>query len=117
MAIKDVTISQNAISVSLSNIVVQSIVDVSDSLIGSALELAKRAGVTSYIYTGDQLTSIAYADFEGVTGHSKTLTYSGDNISSTSESYAYENRDWTYNVSFTYTGNKLTAKSATLTIT
>ena len=115
MPIKNVSISQEVLSIQLSDLVVQTTGVVSETL-GDVLELASRAGVSLYSYTGEQLTSITYSDFNGIASHSKTLSYTGEQLTSTSETFTYGGKSWQYDVSFMYTGEQLTSKSATLTI-
>lgn len=116
MSVKDVVISQQSISVTLSDIVSQG-QTVAAETIGDVLELASRAGVNLYDYTGEQLTRIDYTDFEGITNHTKTLTYNGVSLESVSELFTYNGDTWEYDTSFNYNDGKLASKVAALSIT
>lgn len=117
MSVKSVEILNQSISVEVSNIVVQTDSTVSTDAAAAALELASRAGASAYAYTGGKLTSISYSNFRGVTAHSKTLTYTGDNLTASAEAFTYDGNNWLYELAFAYTGGNLSSKTATLTIT
>ena len=115
MSVKSVIISPQAISVEISNLVVQQ-GTVPSGTVEEVLALARISGVTAYNYTGDQLTTIDYANFKGITGHSKTLSYTGDQLTSLNEEFVYDAQTWTYDATLTYTGEQLASKAATLNI-
>lgn len=116
MPVKNVNITQQSFSVQFQDLLVQTNGNISVDSAGSVLELAKRAGVDLYSYTGDQLTSITYADFEGVTNHTKSLTYVGDNLTEIQEIFDYDGNNYTYDVELFYSGNFVSSKTATLTV-
>tara|TARA_R110002020_G_scaffold213427_1_gene420225 strand:+ start:25381 stop:26208 length:828 start_codon:yes stop_codon:yes gene_type:complete len=53
-------------------------------------------------YTGDQLTLLTYDDFLGITNHTKELTYTGEELTSTQEIFLYEGTTWTVDITLTY---------------
>ena len=53
-------------------------------------------------YTGGKLTSFTYTDFQGITNHTKTLTYTGDELTSTQEVFDYDAVTWTVDITLTY---------------
>jgi len=48
------------------------------------------------------LTSLTYTDFQGITNHTKTLTYTGDELTSTQEVFDYDAVTWTVDITLTY---------------
>jgi len=53
-------------------------------------------------YTDEKLTLLTYSDFQGITNHTKTLTYTVDELTSTQEVFDYDNRTWTVDITLTY---------------
>ena len=81
-----------------------------------AIYLASLADWTA-TYSGSQLTTLTYSDYEGITNHSKTFTYTGSNLTSTSETFDYNGESWTIAVTLTYSSGKVQTKSTVITIT
>lgn len=117
MPVKNIELIQQVMNVTVSDIIVQSTGGViTGETAGDILSRASRAGVSVYVYAGEQLTNITYEDFEDVTFHVKELNYTGKQLTSSTEVFTYDGKIWTYDLTFSYTGEQLTSKSATLTI-
>jgi hypothetical protein len=82
---------------------------------GGVLYLASIAPWTS-TYSGGKLTSLAYSDFENITSHTKTFTYTGSNLTSTQEIFTYDGDTWTLDHTYTYSGSRITDKTTSLVI-
>lgn len=74
------------------------------------IHLASTAGA-SFVYIGNVLDRIDYLDYDGVTSHTKQLTYTSGNLTKTTEIFTYESQVWTVVIDFTYTGDTLTSKT------
>lgn len=62
-------------------------------------------------YTDDKLTTLTYSDFQGITNHTKTLTYTGDLLTSTQENFDYDGRTWTVDITLTYSSGVWQSKN------
>ena len=66
-------------------------------------------------YQGNKLQTITYSDFQGITNHTKALTYSGNSLTDTQEIFTYSNKTWTIDVTLTYAAGVWQSKSITIT--
>ena len=62
-------------------------------------------------YTDDKLTTLTYSDFQGITNHTKTLTYTNDLLTSTQENFDYDGRTWTVDITLTYSSGVWQSKN------
>ena len=74
------------------------------------LGIASKAG-GAFTYISGALDLITYADNDGITSHTKQLTYTTGKLTQTTEIFTYESQVWTVVIDFTYTGDTLTAKT------
>lgn len=75
------------------------------------LQLAREANITDMVYTVNNLTSVTYADYKGVTSHTKTLSYTLNNLTQTIEAFSYRSESWTVTTDFGYVGNDLDTRT------
>lgn len=76
----------------------------------SILYLASIAPSTA-TYTGDKITLLTYDDFQDITSHTKTLAYTGDDLTQTVEGFVYDSKTWTVTIDLTYLSGVWQTKS------
>lgn len=62
-------------------------------------------------YTGDKITLLTYDDFQDITNHTKTLAYTGDDLTQTVEGFVYDSKTWTVTIDLTYLSGVWQTKS------
>jgi hypothetical protein len=67
-------------------------------------------------YDGNEISAIVYNDFEGITNHTKSFTFTGKNLTNTQEIFDYNSQNWTVDVTLGYSGKLWQSKSVTITI-
>ncbi len=83
----------------------QDSVDVGESAI---LALSQsRAKTATMVYSGDTLTQVGYSSGDGFSVHSKTLGYTGNDLTSVVEVFTYASEVWTLTKTLAYAGGKL----------
>lgn len=65
-------------------------------------------------YTGDKITLLTYDSFQKITNHTKTLSYTGDELTSTQEIFDYNGQTWTVDITLTYSAGIWQSKSITI---
>ena len=80
---------------------------------GSILYMASIAPSTA-TYTVDKITLLTYGDFQGITGHTKSLTYTGSELTSTEEVFEYKSQTWTVDVGLIYSAGVWQSKTISI---
>jgi hypothetical protein len=62
-------------------------------------------------YTDDKLTTLTYSDFQGITNHTKSLTYTGNELTATQEIFDYDGKTWTVDITLTYSSGVWQSKN------
>ena len=65
-------------------------------------------------YTGDKITLLTYDAFQNITNHTKTLSYTGDELTSTQEIFDYNGQTWTVDITLAYSAGVWQSKSITI---
>lgn len=86
----------------------------SDLTIADLLAKADLAVTANFTYTDGNLGAITYSDYDGISSNSKTLTYTGGNLSELAHSFVYSSVTWTVTKTFTYVNGVLTTKNTNI---
>lgn len=79
----------------------------------SILYLASIAPSTA-TYTGEKITLLTYDDFNNITSHTKTLTYTGNDLTQTVESFVYDSQTWTVTIDLAYSSGVWQSKNVNI---
>lgn len=69
---------------------------------------------STFSYTGDLLTGVAFIDTTEITNNSKVLVYNSKLLETITHTFDYSAQNWTVTTTFSYTAGKLTGLSTTI---